>query len=178
MCLSLQLDCEFLEKLSYVYFCLQCLALKEWMKTTSCEVCVVCGVGVCVWQIEKVPQPLKSRADGLYSGWVMWWDGGRGGGAVLCFTEHSSSELENSAANLWDFWAWNLKQHSCFVRSLGSKMFWISNCVLWVVLCICEPRIIALPIGTEMTCSYESTAPSLLARAAFTYGHSLGFLLF
>lgn len=135
----------------------------------------MCGVGgVCVTDRKGTPA-LKEQ-----SRWPVQWMGNvmRRGGGGEHFTEHSSSELQNSAANLWDFWAWNLKQHSCCVRSLGSKMFRISNCVLWGVLCICELRIIALPIGTETTCSYENTAPSLLARAAFTYGPRLGFLLF
>ena len=79
----------------------------------------------------------------------------------------------HSIANLLEFWAWNLKQHSCSVRSPGSKIFWISNYVLWVVLCICEVRIIDLLIGIEMPCFCENIASSLIQQATFNYGHSL-----
>ena len=63
----------------------------------------------------------------------------------------------NCLANL-EFWTWNLEQLS--VRSPGSKMFWTPNCILCTGLCICEMRIIALPIGIEIIRFWENTASS------------------
>ena len=78
----------------------------------------------------------------------------------------------HSDANLLDFWAWNLKRRTCSVRSLGSKMLWISNCVIWIVLCICEVRTMTLPVGIEKTNFCKNTAYSLIARATFSYEQS------
>lgn len=135
-CLSLQLDCELLEEVSYLYFCPQYLALNEWMKTASCKM-------VCVWERKRE------------------WK-----------TDRNRYYL---TANLLEFWAWNLKQHSCSPRSSDSKIFWVSNCVPWVVLCICEVRLTALPVGIEVPCFCENIAFSLITQATFNDGHSLFF---